>query len=295
MSDGRRLRADLALVLVSLSWGVTFPLIREALAHVEPEAFIGWRFTLATVAFLPLLLVSARARAGLRTVLVPGALVGVIAWTTYATQTIGLQTVPAGRAAFITGTSVVIVPLLAPLFRAGRPGPVDLTAAAVATGGLFLLTRGSGEGGSGFGTGDLWILGCAFGYSVYLLILQRILQRNPDATALAFVQVAAIGVVSGTLLSVRGGWAIDATPEVLRALAFCALVATVGTFWIQSRFQGASTPQRAALIFSLEPVFATGFAWWMLGETLSATGAAGAGLILLAVAGSEVVTARRTA
>ena len=292
MNQPRRLRADLALVLVTVFWGVTFPLIRSALADVGPSQFIGWRFALATLAFLPFVLLDAEARRGLRRAWKPGALLGMLAWTSYVTQTIGLQTVPAGRAAFITGTSVILVPLLAPAFRAGRPGRVDVVAAAVAAAGLFLLT-GDGSGAVGIGTGDLWVLGCALSYSIYILVLQRVLAAPHHATSLAFAQVATIGVVGVTVLALRGGVTIDPTPEVLRALLFCALVATVGTFWLQTRFQGASTPQRTALIFSLEPVFATLFAWWLLGELLTPLGGVGAALILAAVVGSELATARK--
>lgn len=292
MNRGAGLHADLALVLVSLFWGVTFPLIRSALADVAPTPFLAWRFGLATAAFLPLALLEPRARAGLRRAVVPGAVLGLIAWASYVTQTIGLQTVPAGRAAFITGTSVILVPLLSPLFRAGRPGAADLGAAAVAAAGLFLLTRDGSEAGAGFGTGDLWVAGCALSYSVYLLVLPRVIRPEHDSTAVAFTQVAAIGVVTGSVLAARGGVAIETSAEVLRALLFCALVATVGTFWLQTRYQPRTTPQRAALIFALEPVFATVFGWWMLNEGLNASGMVGAGLILAAVVGSEVFAGR---
>jgi drug/metabolite transporter (DMT)-like permease len=67
----------------------------------------------------------------------------------------------------------------------------------------------------------------------------------------------------------------------------------VGTFWLQARFQRDTTSQRVALIFALEPVFATGFAWWLLGETLGWTGAAGAMLVLAAVVGAELWSSRR--
>jgi drug/metabolite transporter (DMT)-like permease len=294
LSRGTRIRADLALVLVTVFWGVTFPLIRSALADVGPHQFIGWRFVLATVAFLPLVVLDPGARAGLRRAVRPGLLLGLIAWSSYAAQTIGLQTVPAGRAAFITGTAVILVPLMAPLFRAGRPTVVDFVAAVVAAAGLYLLTGAGATSGAGFGVGDLWVLTCALGYSTYLLVLQRVLRLEHHPTSLAFTQVATIGLIGATVLGVRGNVAIEFSAEVLRALVFCALVATVGTFWLQTRFQGATTPQRASLIFSLEPVFATFFAWWLLGEILSPLGALGAALVLGAVVASETWTVRRT-
>lgn len=289
-----RQRADLALVIVSLLWGITFPLIRSALEDLAPHQFVAWRFLLATLAFAPLALLHPEARAGLRRVLVPGLLLGVLAWITYFSQTIGLRTVPAGRAAFITGTSVILTPLLSPLFRAGRPGRIDLVAAAVATLGLWLLTRGPAgvQDSGGLSAGDLWILLCAALYAVYIHALQKVLARRPHELSLAFLQIVGVFLCASLVMGVEGGVRIEFTPAVLWALGVCALLATVGTFWLQTRYQGRSTPERVALIFSLEPVFATFFAWWLLGETLSPVGAVGAMVILGAVLFAELMTLR---
>jgi drug/metabolite transporter (DMT)-like permease len=290
-----RLRADLALVLVALFWGVTFPLIRGALDLLSPAQFVAWRFTLAAVAFAPLLLLSGGARSALPGVLGAGLLLGLISGFSYFTQTWGLQTVPAGRAAFITGTNVVIVPLLAPLFRAGRPQVADFVAAAVATFGLYLMTVGEEGFGQGLAAGDVWILLCAVSYAVYLLVLQRVLARPRDAVALAFAQIAAIALLADLALAATGEIRIPWSPWVLSALAFCATLATVATFWLQARYQGRTTAQRVALIFALEPVFATLFAWWLLGETIGLMGGTGAVIVLGAVVGAEFLGSRRNA
>jgi drug/metabolite transporter (DMT)-like permease len=290
-----RLRADLALVLVSIFWGVTFPLIRGAMEQLTPIQFVGWRFTLALLAFLPLVLASRQARRSLPSVVVPGLLLGLIAGLSYFAQTWGLQTVPAGRAAFITALNVVIVPLLAPLFRAGRPSALDFAAAFVATGGLYLMTVGEEGFGSGLGSGDLWVLVCATSYAVYLLVLQRVLRTERNAVALAFAQIAAIALIADVFLAASGTVRIPLSAWVLAALVFCATLATVATFWLQARFQGQTTAQRAALVFALEPVFATAFAWMLLGETIGWIGALGGVLVLGAVAGVELVGSRESA
>ncbi len=118
-SDSKH-RADLAMLLVTLFWGLTFPLIRSAVSTLEPLVFVGFRFSLALLVFLPLVLFNAKARSGLRAAAVPGLILGALAGGGYITQTLGLTTVGAGRAAFITGLSVILVPLLSPVFRA-RP------------------------------------------------------------------------------------------------------------------------------------------------------------------------------
>lgn len=287
-------RAEFAMVLVALLWGITFPLIRVALIDVGPHEFVGWRFGLAVLAFLPFVLLHPQARAGLRRALGPGLLLGGIAWISYFTQTMGLQTVPAGRAAFITGLAVVFVPLSSPVFRAGRPTRVDLVAAVVAALGLYLLTGGD-ESSAGIGPGELWVLACALGYTVYLHVLAKIVRRHHHEVSLAFVQVLGIFLVAMIPLIGRRELRFELTAGVFVALAVCAILATVGTFWLQARYQARTTAHRVALIFTLEPVFATGFAWWLLGETLGLRAGIGAAVVLAAVVGVELLAARKPA
>lgn len=288
-----RHRADLALLGVAFLWGITFPLIRGALESLSPHNFVAWRFSLATVAFLPLVLARPGSRAALGRALWPGLWLGALAWSSYFTQTIGLQTVEAGRAAFITGTSVIMVPFLSPVFRAGRPTRVDVAAAGLATFGLFLLTGPTG--GGGFTVGDAWILLCALTYTIYIHALQKVLRNAHGPMALAFTQVLGIGVAAWIAFPFAHEPLVVPGGQALVAILICALLATVGTFWLQTRFQGRTTPERVALLFSMEPVFATMFAYLLLGEVLAPLGFVGGFLILVAVVGVELLGAKRPA
>ncbi len=273
---------------MTLVWGLTFPLLRLALREVAPLQFVAARFCAATLAFLPIVFLRARARRALRAVLWSGLWLGALSYLCYLAQTIGLQTVPAGRAAFLTGLNVILVPVLAPLFRAGRPSRLDIAGAALATVGMFVLTQPQQPGAAGrLQTGDLWILSCAVTFAVYIHLLQRTLRRGPDVDALAFLQVLGVGLCAlAPVLTGRsdhwrppGSWSAALWVAVL----VCAVPATVGTFWLQTRYQGQTTPQRAALIFALEPVFATAFAFAILRETLTARQTLGAAIILAAI------------
>jgi len=290
MDKASQQRADLALLAVALLWGVTFPLIRGAMETISPTNFVAWRFSTATVAFLPLVLTRPQAWFALRRALLPGLGLGLLAWASYFTQTIGLQTVEAGRAAFITGTSVIMVPFLSPAFGAGRPSRIDLVAAAVATVGMYLLTDPSS---GGFSSGDFWVLGCALTYSIYIHVLQRVLRGGFAPVALAFTQVLGITVVAWVAFPLGGEALAVPSGSTLVAILVCALLATVGTFWLQTHFQGRTSPQRVALLFSMEPVFATAFAFLLLGEVLAPIGFAGGLLILAAVVGVEMLGASR--
>lgn len=271
---------------MTLAWGLTFPLIRAAVQSLDPLVFVAARFGLAAIAFIPLVLLVPLARASLRGAW-PGALVvALIAWVSYLSQTIGLKTVSAGRAGFITGTSVVMVPLLSPLFGRGKPTKVDLGAALLALVGIYLMTA---PAGGGVGQGDLLILACAFTYAVYIHALQRLLERGFHETAIAGLQVWGVALFSVLILPLADNAGARWSPATLGAIGFCALVATVGTFWLQARYQGRTTPERTALIFSMEPVFAAGFGYLMLGETMAPLGFVGAIIILVAVLGVELI------
>jgi len=280
-------RADAAMLLVTLFWGLTFPAIRVAVTDLDPFVFVAARFSLALLCFAPFVLAHREARAGLRAALVPGLVLAALSWAAYVSQTIGLTRIGAGRAAFITGISVILVPLLAPLFHAGRPKFLELVAALVATGGLFLLTD---PRGGGISAGDLWVLLCALLYAVYILVLQIFLRREPNPISLAFTQVLGVAILACLTLPLAGeNSAADFTGRAWAALFFCATLATIGTFWLQARFQRDTTPQRVALIFAMEPVFATLFAFWILHEWLPALGIVGAALILISVVGVELL------
>ena len=283
-SDSKH-RADLAMLLVTLFWGLTFPLIRSAVSTLEPLVFVGFRFSLALLVFLPLVLFNAKARSGLRAAAVPGLILGALAGGGYITQTLGLTTVGAGRAAFITGLSVILVPLLSPVFRAGRPKRVEILAALTATLGLFLLTN---PRAGGITRGDLFVLACAAIYAVYIHVLQIYLRRQPNSTALAFVQIVGIAALAGVFLPLSHPGPVHFSKMAWVALLFTATFATGGTTWLQTNYQGRTTPQRTALIFSMEPVFATLFAYLMLGEVLPFIGQMGALLILVSVIGVEL-------
>ncbi len=294
--SGRR-GAELALLLVTLFWGLTFPLIKGALDEFDPYWFVATRFAIAAALFSPLALGTAADRRAVRRDLWVGLGLGALVWVSYITQTLGLRTVPAGRAAFITGSSTILVPLIAPLFGAGRPRMKDLAAAAIATLGIGLLTGAIGARPDAqtvpFGAGDAWILGCAVSYAFYLHALQRALDAGRSTMPLAYLQVVGVLICAIVVLPLGDTTRVVFTSKAWIALGFCALFATIGTFVLQTRYQAWTTATRTALIFAMEPVFAAVFAWLILSETIGWSEGVGAGLVLVAIVGVEMVGRRR--
>jgi drug/metabolite transporter (DMT)-like permease len=281
--------AQFALLAVAAIWGWTFVLVKESVREVSPFLFLFARFTLAT---LVLLLIFRRPLrlAWNRQTLWRGGLIGTALAAGYFFQTWGLVYTTATQSGFITGLSVVIVPLLGRYFgeqigvRAWLGTGLSLVGLA-----LILLV---GQGGSlreifsPLNIGDLLTLGCAFSFAVHILLIGRLVDMK-NYPALLVIQIAAVALWSwgGTLAleSVR----FDFSATVWRAIIITGLFATALAFWAQNKFQPLATPTRTAIIFSSEPVFAGLFGFWLLGERLVAEQWAGAGFILAAMVISQ--------
>ncbi|MEA3309734.1 MAG: DMT family transporter [Chloroflexota bacterium] len=278
----RRWQADLALVGVTLIWGSTFVVVKGALATVGPLEFVTARFA---VAGLVLLAVwwwrRERATSG---VWREGALTGSFLALGYLTQTVGLRTTAAGKAAFITGLSVVLVPLGAALWLRELPTWSTALGGALATTGLGLLTL---DQGLRLATGDLWVLVCAFGFALHILATGHFAPRH------AVLPFTVAQLVTVTLLSAAATWLFEGFSVVAlqsswRTIFYMGVVATALIFGTQTWGQRHTTSTHTALIFALEPVFAALFAALFAGEVITLREGVGGVLILLGMVSAEV-------
>lgn len=293
MTDAaRRTFATLALVAVAAVWGTTFVMVRDAVAGYPVFAFLGLRFAVATVAFIAIFPSSLR---GLDWPMVRAGLVaGVFLTAGYVFQTLGLapgMTSP-GRAAFITGMFVVITPLLQAAILRRMPRWTAWVGVAAAVAGLWLLSGGGGSGA--WNLGDSLVLVCALAYSGHMIVLGSIGRRHATGP-LTLVQLATVTVVCGAV-----GILTEAPPAptgagLWFALLVTGVLASAVAFAVQTYAQKHLSPTRTALVLICEPAFGGVFAWLVAGETLGLTGLAGAALILLGMAASEVLTAVVTA
>ncbi|WP_448597186.1 DMT family transporter [Thermoleptolyngbya sp.] len=283
----------LILVLSNVIWGSTFPLIKTSLGTLSPSVLVMARFVVAAIALLPVvgmrlrLMPLAVAPADTPSPLSKGLIldglgVSVMMFGAFLTQAIGLETAPASRAAFITSLNVILVPIFAWLL--GRKISVQVAIAAVlALAGVGLM---SWEGGS-LGVGDLWVLGCAACWAVYILRMEQIVLHY-SATALTTVQLVAIALLSFW-------WAaphlVSQTAALLTSAAvvlYLGLFATALTTWTQASAQRHLSATEAAILYTLEPVFASLFAFWWLGESWGLRGWLGGAVILAATLLSQL-------
>ena len=275
-------RADLSLLLVAAIWGTTFSLLRESLRVIHPVELMAIRFTLAALilaAVFPGRLKPVRGRW-----LGDGLWLGV--WLTggYLTQVIGLATIPAARSAFLTSTYIVFTPFLAIPIARLFPGPGEIVGLLLAFGGITLF---SVDAGFSLRPGDLWTLGCATCFGVQIVIT-NVLAKRSDPIALSVVQMAVGGLAGWTLVALRGGFGTSWDRIPWGVLIYLAVVATALVIAIQTWALARTTPAKASLLFSTEPVFAALFAVLFFGERMSAREIAGGGLILSGVVLGEL-------
>jgi drug/metabolite transporter (DMT)-like permease len=274
-----------ALVGVAALWGATFVMVKNAIAAYPVWSFLGLRFLVATIAFAALFPSTFRRfRPG---TLRAGLIAGLLLTAGYVFQTLGLARTSASKAAFITGMFVVITPFMqAVVLRRVPRWPAWLGVGASVVG-LWLLAGGGVAGG--WGTGDTLVLLCAVAYSAHMISLGST-GRSHDARPLTFVQLATAAVVCGVVGIVTEHAGLPHTAPVWIALAVTGVFASAVAFAVQTYAQKHLSPTRTALVLVCEPAFGGLFGWLLAGEVLGLQGIAGAALIVVGMAASEVLS-----
>jgi len=314
-SRRRQIGADAALLLVTLIWGSTFVMVKDAIAQVPVFSFLALRFAFAALALLPFVVLRrgaapANAAAGsaggsrlepawrgqvhsavstsapLHIRALAALLIGVALFAGYAFQTAGLLLTTPAKAGFITGLSVVIVPLFAALFLGHSPSRNAWLGVGLAVVGLGLLTL---QAGLHMEFGDLLVLCGAIAFAGHILLTGHYAPRHdPLRLTLGAIVTVAVLSAAAALIFDRPLNPVAWTSDVLFAAAFTGVFATSVAFWLQTQAQRFTTSTHTALIFAAEPVFAGLFSFLLIGEVLGSRQALGCGLILAGMLVAEM-------
>ncbi|MDY0105552.1 MAG: DMT family transporter [Giesbergeria sp.] len=278
----------LALLVVTVVWGTTFPAMKLLSAQLDALQIIWLRFAIALLVLGPLWWGMRRSERRW------GCALGLLLFIAFWLQIEGLARTSSNRNAFVTGLNVLVVPIIAMLVLGRRYGWRLWAACAMACAGMALMFHENEP----WNLGDTLTLASTLFYALYILALEECSRRNQAAplraTRMAAAQASMMCLAATLLLLGRGdGMAWMAVLDTLAAPAWMALVylgvlASVVVVTLQAWGQQRVDAIRSAIIFGLEPVFAALTAWLLLGESLGVAGLAGAGLVVAALVFSQL-------
>jgi drug/metabolite transporter (DMT)-like permease len=276
-----RLNADIALLFAAAVWGLAFVFQKSAMDHIGPLAFIAARGAVAALALAPLALREHRRQKtdlnrGLWKIAVSGgAAFFVAAWL----QQAGIRTATVTNTGFLTALYVVITPFIAWGWSGKVPTPIVWPAVALSAVGTWLL--GGGTLAALFSQGDQLVALSALFWATHVVVTGRasVYGRPIAFTAVQFAVVSALATAGCTMLetTTTAGWRAAAID-----IAYVGLLSSAVTFTILTVALQHTPPSEAAVIVSMETVFAALAAYVLLGERPAAIGWAGAALILAA-------------
>lgn len=267
---------NMLLLVTATIWGFSFIAQRLGMTHVGPFTFNGIRFLIGAAFLVPLLFVIPRSiPVRWRFALPRTLLIGGILFCASSLQQIGIMTTTAGKAGFITGLYVVLVPLLG-LFLHHKTSGIVWIGAILAVVGLFLL---SVTGNYTVEKGDLLVLVSALFWALHILAIDRFAQRI-DGLIIAVMQFFFCGAVSlGIALYVER----MAMPSIMAAAGpiLYGGIMTIGiAFTLQIYGQKRAHPAHASIILCMESPIAAFGGWIVLGETLTSRSLVGSILML---------------
>ncbi len=267
--------ASFALVGVTAVWGYTFLAVQDVVASMPVMDFLAWRFLVASVVMIVLRPVCLRNVTRLE--LLRGLGLGTVLGLGYIAQTYGLRYTPAAISGFITGMFVVLTPVMSWILLRRKANRNTWMVVALAAVGLALLSLK----GWSVGIGESLTLGCAIFFAIHIVFLGEWASQY-DPYTFSLLQIGTVAVIS-LIAATPGGIAVPPNPGVWAVVAITGVLATAVAFFVQTWAQSLVSATRAAVVMTMEPVFAGLFAVVIGGNQLTLRTLAGAACILAAM------------
>jgi drug/metabolite transporter (DMT)-like permease len=275
-------KAESALLATTLIWGGTFVVVKIGMQDISPVLLVLVRFAIALLLYLALF------RKKLFPVpwslVLKASFLALFLFIGFVTQNIGLTITTASKSAFITSMMVIFVPVLQFMIERRAPRLGNIVGVGVVTTGLWFLTSPTG---SSFNAGDALTLVSAIVFAIYIVYLD-VIAHDMTTQQLAFLQTAAMLLYSVVAVVLFETPRFAITTQSILSMVYLTFLGTALTMYVQSRYQKDTTPTRAAIIFSIEPLFASVSAYLILGEELGPLGILGGCLIVGGVLISEL-------
>jgi drug/metabolite transporter (DMT)-like permease len=278
------IQAEIYLLVIVIVWGSTFAIIKGVLDQIPTFTFLAYRFFLAVLILY--LIFWKRIKENIdKTALKKGSLIGIFLFLGYAFQTVGLKYTTATKAGFITGLSVVLVPIISHFFIKEKINRNSVIGVVLAFIGLWFLNYSNSFS---FNLGDFLVLLCAVSFALHIISV-GLYSKKVDYVPLVIVQLATVFVLCLLIAIIfeRPALNLSYSLYVWWSIVLTGVFATALAFYMQNRFQRHSTATKTAIIFSGEPIFAAVFAYFLLGEKVSLIAWAGGLLIIFGMIVSQ--------
>jgi len=264
-----KIKAEVILLGVVIIWGYTFPVIKNVLNIIPPFTFLTYRFFLA---FSLIYLIFRNRLKRINSLTIKnGFLIGLFLFLGYFGQTVGTQFTTATKTAFITGISVVIVPIISYFWTREKIYRNSAIGVLLAMIGLWLMnTNGTIYH---INLGDSLVFLGAIGFALYIVAVD-IYTKKLDYVQLVFIQLITVSLMSFLMAIIyeKEALTFSYNSYVWWAVILNGVFATALAIYLQNRFQKYSNPTKIAIIFSAEPVFGALFSYLILGETIGIFG-----------------------
>ncbi|NLK36149.1 MAG: DMT family transporter [Gracilibacteraceae bacterium] len=278
----REMKSNMLLMLTATIWGFAFVVQRVGMQYMGAFAFNGVRFALGSISLVPLIIYFKNKKAAEQledappaSALVPGIIVGSVLFFGASLQQAGLAYTTAGKAAFITGLYIVIVPLLG-IFLKQRTGVNTWIGVVLAASGLYFLSVNEDFT---IAIGDFLEIIGAFFWAVHILVIDHF-TKKVDALKLSFVQFAMCSLLSIIAAFIFEDISISGIGQAAIPILYGGLLSVGVAYTLQVVAQKHAKPSHAAIILSMETVFAAIGGALLLGEDLGGRGYFGCALML---------------
>ena len=283
----KSMQSNLLLLLTAVIWGGGFVAQRLGMQQIGPFIFNGFRFLIGGLTLLPVIIFRRKrvdeSSASTKQILLIGCAAGLLVFFGATFQQLGLVYTTAGKAGFITGLYVIIVPLLGIIMGDKAPKNTWL-GAVLAVIGLYLL---SATDGLSIAAGDGMVLIGAFFWAFHVQFIARFSSRV-DPVQLSFVQSIFTSLISFAIGFTREAFVSSQVISAVMPILYGGVISIGIAYTLQIVAQRNAKPSHAAIILSLESVFAVFFGWLILGEFLSTRVIAGCILMLSGMMISQI-------
>ncbi|MDO5425685.1 MAG: DMT family transporter [Eubacteriales bacterium] len=286
----KKTKNTLLLILTAFIWGVAFVAQSVGMDYVGPFTFNAVRNIIGGLVLIPCIYFlgwlkkkspepEAEKPSGTKKDLIVGGVAcGIALAAASSLQQIGISYTTVGKAGFITALYIVIVPILG-IFLKKKPRALIWGSVALAVAGLYFLCM---TDSFSFGIGDSYVLGCAFLFSIHILIIDHF-SAKVDGVKMSCIQFFVAGIVCAVPMLLFEKPDLGAILDAKLPILYAGVLSCGVGYTLQIVGQKDYDPTVASLLLSLESVFSVLAGWVILGQTLSLRESFGCVLVFLAV------------